>query len=74
MLNPFKRQFKICKDDIFAFKGYNSKFRYTVWERSLSTLYMWSSCQGNNIFLTLEDAKDKIAKLKEPMFVEVWRE
>ncbi len=74
MLNPFKRQFKICRDVILAFKGDTPNIRYTVWERSIKTFYTWESCEGNHIYLTLEEAKDKIARLKEPTFVEVWRE
>jgi hypothetical protein len=74
MLNPFKRQFKICRDEIFTFKGDKSKVSYTVWERSLRTFYMWESCDGNYIFVTLEEAKAKIDRSKEPTSVEVWRE
>ena len=75
MRNPFKRQFKICRDEISAFAEDKAPIvRYTVWERSFGTFYTWESCQGNNIFNTLEEAKSKITKLKEPVFVEVWRE
>lgn len=75
MRNPFKRQFKICRDEISAYHDDKATIvRYTVWERSFRSFYTWESCKGKYSFDTLEEAKAKIAKLKEPTFVEVWRE
>ena len=75
MINPFKRQFKICRDE-FPTHLDDPKpiIRYTVWERSIGTFYKWESCEGQYIFDTLEESKAKIAKLKVPTSAEGWRE